>query len=162
VTNFHLFPSLLFSYNPQYNSTLLHADILRIATINSITFVSTNTPSSFVKISGGTSRSKKDIFHLLQIGQLHIKKQLGQHQLLFEDLIKNRVEDLNGSNLIENYPFLFVNDSKKDIFLKNRLAQELAKIFESQKNSSKLQSTSETFMTAVRAFKDSSPTTLRE
>jgi hypothetical protein len=52
TTNFHLFPSLLFVYNSQYNNNLLRADILRIATINSVSFVSAKAPNALSSITG--------------------------------------------------------------------------------------------------------------
>ena len=50
ITSFELFPSLLFRYDPTYNSDIEKADILRVATINSILYIDSEDPSALSTI----------------------------------------------------------------------------------------------------------------
>ena len=79
--------------------------------------------------------------------------------------MSNRPESLNGADFIEKYPFLFVNDSKKDIFIKTRLAQELAGVVESTQadkkpgsSSALLELTNELLSTSDNTKKEASET----
>lgn len=97
------------------------------------------------------------------LAQKDIKNHIEQLNVLRDRLIKNKPEELNGTNLIEQYPFLFINDSKKDILLKNKLAGELAKMLPSGGTENKKEPVNTVVLdTTIDAFKKAPKETLQE
>lgn len=123
ITNFQLFPSLLFIYKPGYNEQVRNADLLRISTINKIYYFDSKNENKRPLISSSIEKESKELFKIL-------KSDLENKFSLYKDLFANIIEkaekpNINWTSLAENYPFLFLNDTKKDIILKNNLSQNI-------------------------------------
>lgn len=114
TTNFKLFPSLLFKYNPTFNSILKWADILRVSMVDSIYYIDfkeLNTPALLTWIKQGEA-------NLVYIATEDINKKLKKYKELYKFVLKIQFNDISWFGLITNYQTLFDNNNKKEIYLK--------------------------------------------
>ncbi|EKD66310.1 MAG: hypothetical protein ACD_49C00051G0009 [uncultured bacterium (gcode 4)] len=121
ITSFQLFPSLLFVYNPEYNEQVKNADLLRISTIDKIYYFDAKNENKRLLISGDIEKESKELF---KIFNSDLEKKFKMYKNLSTSIIWGaKRPNINWASLAENYPFLFLNDTKKDIILKNDLSQ---------------------------------------
>ncbi len=123
--SFQLFPSLFFNYNPTYNSEIKNADILRISTINNIYYVDTNKDDYFKKIFWDNN----NMIEFLKITKTDFKKKITKFNTIYNNVFDEfKINNLRWDDLIKKYPYLFLNDSKKYVYLKNDLVKNIIEI----------------------------------
>ncbi len=146
TTQFDLLPSLLFSYDPSQNSRLEKADVIRISTINSLFYIDARSPDFDKKIFGLSTAVRRrrgapeTTSNLLPFATTDIQNELVKYESLTNTLAKKNLFTIGGTDFIENYPFLFVNDSKKDAYLKNKLLTNLVSLLQKEKSDQNLES----------------------
>lgn len=130
--DFKLFPSLLFKYNPSYNSILRWADILRISMIDSIYYLDfkwTNT----ISVLTGARRWKENI---ISVAMDDIRAKLLKYKNLYNLVLKMKFDNIWWFDFITNYQSFFNNETKKDVYFKSVLIKNFLDII----NNSWLQS----------------------
>ncbi|MCK9272651.1 hypothetical protein M0P65_03835 [Candidatus Gracilibacteria bacterium] len=135
ITNFQLFPSLLFVYNPEYNDQVRNADLLRISTIDKIYYFDAKNENKKPLVSSNIEKESKELFKILN-SDLEDKFKI-YNKLSNQVISITQSPNINGTSLIENYPFLFLNDTKKDIILKNNLSQNILNFIKSSNSDEK-------------------------
>lgn len=123
ITDFQLFPSLLFIYKPEYNEQVRNADLLRISTINKIYYFDAKNENKRPLVSSVIEKESKELF---KISKYDLENKFKTTKDLSAKIIsETKRPNINWTSLAENYPFLFLNDTKKDIILKNNLSQNV-------------------------------------
>ena len=135
ITNFQLFPSLLFVYNPEYNDQVRNADLLRISTIDKIYYFDAKNENKKPLVSSNIEKESKELFKILN-SDLEDKFKI-YNKLSNQVISITQSPNINWTSLIENYPFLFLNDTKKDIILKNNLSQNILNFIKSSNSDEK-------------------------
>ncbi|MDD2487556.1 MAG: hypothetical protein PHS92_04250 [Candidatus Gracilibacteria bacterium] len=132
VTSFNLFPALLFQYYPEYNINLKGADILRVATIDNISYLDIKSPTFVEYLLTDKNNSKGKA--LLKMVDYDFKNKFSKFSKLYTDIISSKDSDISGESFINTYPFMFFNNTKKDIYLKNLLSKNLIHFFANKRN----------------------------
>ncbi len=129
ATKFQLYPSLVFGYDPAHAHDLVNADYIRLSTVGSILSVDPTAGDAIDRILGTTpikatiQPSPNAQLFSVALDTIRVKKiQLAD---AYNAILKTKMDDIRGKYLIDSYPLLFVNDSKKNIYYKNRLMSEL-------------------------------------
>lgn len=122
TTEFTLFPSLLFRYNPDNTINLKNADILRISLINSLHYLDLKNQEDFGLLFRWAN--KNDVYFLITVTD-YIKKRIISFNKLYTEILSADSEKLTKNILLNPDNILFVNDTKKEIILRNLLQKEM-------------------------------------
>lgn len=114
---------MLFNYNPANNNDLYKADILRIADRDPILFRDMNDTAS-----QKTFFPKNGEMNILSVALLDMEARKVKYKSIYSSIIDYDIDELMNSDIIDQYPFLFQNSSKKGIYLKAKLAKSFLEI----------------------------------
>ncbi len=131
VTGFTLFPWLLFSHDPKNTSDLKAADILRISIVDSIRYVDMNSRDD-----------RKVVLSWNDSTFLQIQKDITSRFHAFKDLYNSLKEDKDSQKATNAAFFntsssMLINESKKAVFLKNALIENILSFFRDPKKAQK-------------------------
>ncbi len=120
MTNIILYPHMYFSFNSIRNSFLKNADLFRVSSVAHITYLSNihwDIAKSIFSQMYTTSDDVKEQF-LNQF--FSYSQQKSNHSKNIRDiLLQDNVTNIPWLAWIQKYRFLFFNDAKKKVFLKN-------------------------------------------
>ncbi len=129
VTKVSVFPSMLFIYNPAYNTDLANVDAFRIAQVNTLRMVDLNTTTGSRAIFGENDETPTQIMSAY-------KAYSAKRDASFRDFYKafQISDDKSDLSLMDRYAILFVNDEKKRSILMNSLIESLQRLLLLDKN----------------------------
>lgn len=141
ITSFRLFPSFLFSYHPENNQDLVAADIVRIATIDSIRYLDVKDDDNLALFLAKDRTEDLELFRLAF-------EDISNHRKDFSasfDAIMNVDSVSNKSHDSDMEDMFFINDTKRDILLKNELVKNIREVIQwKQKNVANIKKTLDT------------------
>ena len=127
VTNFNLYPSLLFSYNPSLNDELRRSDILRIATLNNIFYLDSKDKKFTESLFWSDNKDKWD--KLIKMYEHDLSLKFKKYSNFYSDFLNMQDWEIGWNELIDKYSFMLLNNSKKNIYLKNQLSRNILQYF---------------------------------
>lgn len=125
--NLTLFPSLLFRYNQNNTINLRNADILRISLINSLYYLDLKNQWDMTSIFRW--ENTKDSYFLKSVTK-HITGRIESFKTLYKEILWADSEKLTKNILLNPDNILFVNDAKKEVFLRNLLIKEILELLQ--------------------------------
>lgn len=133
VTDFTLFPSLLFKHDIQNTKDLIWSDILRISFLDSIRYVDMKTPEDRkILFSWDSATWMEEMF--LQ-AQADIIDRITAFTALYTSTRNQSDKKSQNSSFFDTSSTLLINGSKKEIFLKNTLIKNIVQLIGNQKQS---------------------------
>lgn len=124
ITNFNLFPSLVFKYNPSYNSNIIKSDILRVATVNDIYYIDSKS-EKFLETLSNKDKNKENFLTIIKDD---ISKKYEIYSKLYRDILDLSFEEISWSKYIKTYDYFLKNELKKDVYLRNNIARSFVEI----------------------------------
>ncbi len=135
VTNFILFPSLVFKHNPTNTSELKGADILRISLLDSIRYVDMNVPEDRGMVFPQDTRKENE--ETFKIIHSDVKKRFTALGQMYSALKEQNNQNKDDPSFFYDPKNLLINDLKKEIFLKNNLIKNIAQATNNAKKTGK-------------------------
>lgn len=123
VSDVNVFPSMLLSYNPTYNSDLVNVDVFRIAQVNSLRIVDISSATGPHEIFGPKS---DDSQKLLDGYRAYVTARDTRFTAFYKAFQSH--DDKGNLSLLDRYSMLFVNEKKKHLILENSLIASLQKL----------------------------------
>lgn len=128
VTTAHVFPSSYFGYVPSYNTELKNADILRISTINTIRYVDLKDPTLENPVINGDREALAFFRKNLDFEREMAKSFSNAYTTVFR-----LSENVQSSDLSEEFSWYFVNREKKAAILKGRILRDIRNLAVSER-----------------------------
>lgn len=122
VIDFSLFPSLLFRYDPTNTMQLKGADIVRVATIDSIRYLDAKDRSNIASIFWTDASEDIDLFF---VARDDIMSRIQAFNTLYKQTVALDLQKFDQDLSVDPANPLFVNDTKKEILLKNKLLRQI-------------------------------------
>lgn len=126
ITNFTLFPSLLFKHDTKNTIGLKEADILRVSIVDSIRYVDMKTMEDSKLLFSRNAVEKNQIF-LTEVKKDITSRMNTITELFFSILDKNNW-NIKDKSFFYTYSILLINGSKKEILLKNTLVENILQV----------------------------------
>lgn len=123
ITNFTLFPSLLFKHDPKNTLDLKGADILRISLIDTIRYVDMKTAEDR-KILFPWDNANTDEVFLTQV-QKDISARINAFVELYVSISEQDNKKMKDTSFFNTSSALLINGSKKEVILKNILTENI-------------------------------------
>ena len=133
VAYFTLFPSLFFTHDTENTLKLKNADILRISIVDSIRYVNLKTANDR-KMLFAWETLKQDEDFFLHV-QEDISARIQAFANLYSTLLKPNTKDISIPPLLSTSNTFLINDSKKEVLLKNSLIENIWQLFQNTKKS---------------------------
>ncbi len=132
IAQFTLFPSLLFKHDPKNTLGLKEADILRISIVDSIRYIDIKTVEDSKILFSGENTEKNQIF-LTEV-EKDITARINALVTLHADILdKNNTKNISFFDASSDF---LVNGSKKEIFLKNTLIEDILQALNNKRKTS--------------------------
>lgn len=126
-TQFTLFPSLLFRYDPSNTSELKKADLIRVATIDTIRFVDIDRKEGIQAVFGSENTDGTEFFSIAT-GDMNAR--IAAFNALYRSAIETDVGRLRERTTIDPSNPLFINATKKEVVLKNLLLEKILTVMQ--------------------------------
>lgn len=130
IAQFTLFPSLLYKHDTNNTLWLKEADILRISIVDSIRYIDIKTKEDSKILFSWENVSQNAVF-LSEVQKDIMARMSSLTKLHTEIFKKHNTSNISNSFFDASSDFL-INGSKKEIFLKNTLIENILQMFKSQ------------------------------
>lgn len=120
VTTAHVFPSTYFGYSPAYNTELKNADILRIATVNTIRYVDLKNASGDDPVLGKDAEAREFFAKNLEFEKVRADEFGKAYSEVFR-----LTDNVPKTDLSEEFGWYFVNLEKKSAILRGKMLRSL-------------------------------------